>query len=509
LTIDGDFVLNSGGVADIEMAGIANGAAGDTDSSELAITGSATLNGALDITLDASLNYAPGSFTVLNAEGGITGSYAVNVDSSETFGLDISYDTTSTSVVVTIALNPLTIPSGLSSNNLSLLKYLRNQLGNPDPFAAVYQRIAYFQSAGGVGMERLGAALNMVQPAINATATFVSSNVQFDALNILTSRSSTWRFWEEIKQTKIAADISQLEGELLAAKNFRSCTPKKSTDRYAVWFTPFGDISHANSSIDAETPFHTYTGGGLVGVDCRLPYSGIIESAIGAARSSVVLSQNLGHQTVNYYFAALNSTYTIDHFYLEAGLLAAYDQLENRRYIHIIGIDSTASSSHNMWQLTPELSFGYLFRINSWGVEPFVTEDWAFNFEGKVVEHGAGDLDTSTNARNSSLLRSEIGFNLYKNCTFTSGGGALLFRATGAYVNQVPFSVGAMQVSFLQVGTGSFLVNSFSTTQNLGTAGAEIVYSANSGIFGSIQYDGEFGRGYSANELQLQVGCSF
>jgi hypothetical protein len=85
----------------------------------------------------------------------------------------------------------------------------------------------------------------------------------------------------------------------------------------------------------------------------------------------------------------------------------------------------------------------------------------------------------------------------------------LLFRATGAYVNKVPFNMGKMNVSFFQVGTGSFEVNSFTKTQNLGTAGVEFVYSATNGFFGSVQYDGEFGKGYSANELQLQLGYSF
>lgn len=243
-----------------------------------------------------------------------------------------------------------------------------------------------------------------------------------------------------------------------------------------------------------------------MGADICISDSGIIEAALGAARTSVVMSQ--GHQTVNYYFAALNGTYTIDNFYLEAGVMGSYDQINNRRDINFDDVNRTASSSHNMWQLTPQLSFGYLIWAASWGLEPFIAEDWVFNFEQKSIEHGAADFDISIDARNSSLLRSEIGLNIYKDYTFVNKS-VLLFRATGGYVNQAPFNMGKMTVDFYQTGIGSFEVNSLKKTQNLGTAGAEIVYGATNGLFGSVQYDGEFGRGYSANELQLQVGYSF
>ena len=277
-------------------------------------------------------------------------------------------------------------------------------------------------------------------------------------------------------------------------------------DRLAVWFNPFGDISHSSTAAGAEVPFHTYTGGGVMGVDACVSNCGIIETAVGAARTSIVMNQ--GHQTVNYYFVALNGTYTVDNFYLEAGVLGSYDQIENKRYINFIDINRTASSSHDMWQLTPQLSFGYLCWAASWGLEPFIAEDWVFNFEQQMTEYGAVDFDTSIAGRNSSLLRSEIGLNIYKDYTFTNKS-VLLFRATGAYVNKVPFSMGKMTVDFYQTDIASFEVNSFTKTQNLGTAGVEFVYGATNGMFGSLQYDGEFGKGYSANELQLQVGYSF
>ena len=51
--------------------------------------------------------------------------------------------------------------------------------------------------------------------------------------------------------------------------------------------------------------------------------------------------------------------------------------------------------------------------------------------------------------------------------------------------------------------------NFFFWWSKIGTVGAELVYGGPTGIFGSVQYNGEFGSGYSENELQLQIGYSF
>ena len=513
LTITETLTLDSGSIAYIPVTASSSG----TDASKLVVDGAASVNGSqVEIVLADSTDYSADTFTVLQA-GNISGTFSsITADYSNTYGITVTPFQLGSTVQFTITTDAPTLVVPLHGNAARVYDHIKD-FYTTSSLSPLFQKIFRLQllDPSGVLLEE---ALNMIQPARNAIATSVSSNTQFSAFNVISSRSATWRFWNALGQQKPQKEISLLEEELLVsnasqpfkkkALNSPSCVLNmgRPGDGYAVWFNPFGDISHVNTSAGAELPFHTYTGGGVLGTDICISNAGILEAAIGAARSSIVMNQ--GHQTVNYYLAALNGTYTIDNFFIEAGVMASYDQLENRRYINFLALNRTASSSHNMWQLTPQLSFGYLCWAASWGLEPFIAEDWVFNFEAKVAEHGAADLDSSIKARNSSLLRSAIGLNIYKDYTFTNKS-VLLFRATGAYVNKVPFNLGKMAVSFFQVETGSFEVISFTKTQNLGMAGVEFVYGATNGMFGSIQYDGEFGQGYSANELQLQVGYSF
>ena len=515
---DGPTTFYSGSLLYIAAEGLANGVRGDTKNARYLSPGETiTLlsDAIVDVVAAAGTNYSTGVFPFM--EGIISGTFStVNIDSSNTHGLEFDVIQGSSAISLLISVAAPTRPDHLSGNAAKLFDLLSPYYNEPG-LAALFQKIAYYIDTDLSG-RLLNEALKMIEPARNASATFASSNAQFSALNVLSSRSATWRFWNAIGQQQPQKEISLLEEELLVsnadqpfkkgALNAPSCVLNmgRPGDRLAVWFNPFGDISHSSTAAGAEVPFHTYTGGGVMGVDACVSNCGIIETAAGAARTSIVMNQ--GHQTVNYYFAALNGTYTVDNFYLEAGVLGSYDQIENKRYINFIDINRTASSSHDMWQLTPQLSFGYLCWAASWGLEPFIAEDWVFNFEQQMTEYGAVDFDTSIAGRNSSLLRSEIGLNIYKDYTFTNKS-VLLFRATGAYVNKVPFSMGKMRVDFYQTSIASFEVDSFNKTQNLGTAGVEFVYGATNGMFGSLQYDGEFGKGYSANELQVQVGYSF
>ena len=513
ITITGNLTLDTGSSLFIPVSGRVG-----TKASQIVVSGTADVIGsAMTIGFGADTDYSVGTKSIFTADS-MSGTFSsVILDDSLTHGLNITTAANAHGRTITIETARPSLPTPRTRNGRNVLSHLTDLYTVPS-LSPVFQKLALVDSIDPSGL-LLEELLSDIQPACSATATFASTNAQFDAISVLSARSAAWRFSNAKKSPQ--KEIAQLEDELLVS-NANQPFKKKAVqspscvlnmgrpgDRYAVWFNPFGEVTNASTAVGSEVSFDAYTGGGLVGMDACVYDAGLIEGAIGAARTSVALGSGAGHQTVNYYLAALNGTYTIDDFFIEVGVLGAYDQLESKRYINLPdAVGRTASGSHNMWQVTPQLSFGYLFWAASWGVEPFIAEDWVFNFESRNAEHGAAELDSSVAARNSSLLRSEVGVNFYNSYTFTNKA-VLLFRATGGYVNEVPFNMGKMNVSFFQVETGSFEVNSFTKAQNLGTAGVEFIYGATNGMFGSLQYDGEFGQGYSANELQLQVGYSF
>ena len=110
-------------------------------------------------------------------------------------------------------------------------------------------------------------------------------------------------------------------------------------------------------------------------------------------------------------------------------------------------------------------------------------------------------------SKTSSILRSEVGFNFYQewNACF----GTWILKETVGYINKQPFNVGAMNAAIVGA-PGSFTVTSFNDNQSLFTPGVEILYRSDEWrAMISLSYDGEFGSGYIANELQLRIGKYF
>jgi hypothetical protein len=57
--------------------------------------------------------------------------------------------------------------------------------------------------------------------------------------------------------------------------------------------------------------------------------------------------------------------------------------------------------------------------------------------------------------------------------------------------------------------TGEFGVDIFTQAQNLFTPGVEIFFEEKHQVFFSLVYEGEFGGGYTTNELLLRLGKAF
>ena len=205
-----------------------------------------------------------------------------------------------------------------------------------------------------------------------------------------------------------------------------------------------------------------------------------------------------GHQTVNYYIAVLDAALCLESFYTEIGVLGAYDQIESTRKAIVPGytpLTSPLTSTNQMWQVTPHIGCGFFYWGGEYSLEPFLLVDWVCNFENRIVEHGAGVMDMQINSWNSSLLRSEAGFNLYREWR-TVSSFLFLLKMNAAYVNKIPFGIGHMTAYLIPAG-GSFQVDSFTDCENLWTAGLELLCRENySGWFGAVEYRGEFGSGY-------------
>ena len=126
-------------------------------------------------------------------------------------------------------------------------------------------------------------------------------------------------------------------------------------------------------------------------------------------------------------------------------------------------------------------------------------------FENSYSEKGAEFLSMKINGRTSSILRSEAGVRFYQE--WVGEWGSCILKETLAYINKQPFSVGAMTAAVVGA-PATFTVSSFRHNQSLIAPGIEFLYRKKNTML-SLGYDGEFGSGYTSNEVQLRFGEYF
>ncbi|MEN9654844.1 MAG: hypothetical protein RL235_956 [Chlamydiota bacterium] len=171
----------------------------------------------------------------------------------------------------------------------------------------------------------------------------------------------------------------------------------------------------------------------------------------------------------------------------------------------------TSTSHLNGWLLLPHLEINSPWALkNGWCfIDPFLMLDWANNWQGGTTERGSSGFNLVLDHEYTSLLRSELGLRFMEKISFTSGRLVLIEK--GSYVRKDPFHAGP-STTFFVGSASSFGIDVFSNqTQNLGAVQFQIQWipCAVRDLFGSLSYQGVFGRRFASNELSCELGKNF
>ena len=252
--------------------------------------------------------------------------------------------------------------------------------------------------------------------------------------------------------------------------------------------------------------FDMTTAGVLIGFD-YMPDAGQVGAAIGFANSWIEDANNAGHSSVGSTTAAVYGTAYFGDGYVELGLLGAYNHYINNRHIFFTGFEGHARSSHGGVQIVPHAAGGYDFSF-SWGaVEPFAALDCAVLLQDGFLEHGADGMDMLQPGSTSEFLRAEIGVNIYESWMWS--WGACILKEKLSYLNRKGFGLGTISGVTIPGASQSFTVETFTDDQNLVSPALELFFRGKKDVFFSLEYEGEFGSGYSSNQITGKIGAFF
>lgn len=380
----------------------------------LDVTGTAVLDGTLEVFQTAGSYPSHGQYTIIQTTGGMSGAFA-SIASHTPIGFQISLEQTDTALLLLYNNNLLS----LSGNALRVANYL-NQY-------APMSTLDLFNNLTG---SALSDALNRVSPARNAFVGFANNQNAFSLFGLTSSHLDTLRLIDKVAP----------QNKFLSALMADSCgkirkLPGKSSS-YSTWISGFADFSQVSAS-DQNPSFGFTSQALLVGFDYRTPSSNLIGFSLGYLHSHLTDEHHTGRSTIQSGFISLYANLQKDAFYFEPALLGIYNADTNTRNISFSGFSASAHADLSSWQLAPHFEVGYDISKNWADIIPFASFDYALNWQRGYTETGAVPFNATQDSKMSSLLRAETGLKFIESFAFSSW--TLFVKEKASYIFEKPF----------------------------------------------------------------------
>lgn len=132
--------------------------------------------------------------------------------------------------------------------------------------------------------------------------------------------------------------------------------------------------------------------------------------------------------------------------------------------------------------------------------------DWVIQWDSSYQERNAGIINMAVQSQCSLFMRTELGMRTYQ--ILNPSWGLCVFKEVLSYVNKAPFNTTDYQAAIVGIGS-SFTFESVTQMQNLIRIGVQALIKAKNGIFGSLEYNGEYLSGCISNQGQATCGYFF
>lgn len=495
-------VLDAGSVTSIELNDLGL-------CSQIQVSGSASLNGSLQLSFDAGTNYHGGQIFTIVSAGSLSGNFSSLISNAISLPFRSIYTDTTFQIELYV---PSLGYAGISGNAAATANYL-NEISN----------LSFIDSQllvlGTLSATQLQNALDSISPSRNSFSTFSSQKTLFAIQRISSNRGSDQRLTKRMRKEKNFPDwvengpfkdqtlLVQSE-DVLEKEDFspQCFSEREKENEWGFWASRLGEMSHQKAQ-DQNPSFHLWTQGGILGLD-QQSSSLFIGGAAGYAHTHLSMDEETGKDQVDLYLAGIYGTGFVNQGYISFALWGAFDQFTNQRWVSYPGFNATATSEHNGWQLVPSIEGGYDWSF-SWGMlEPYFLLNVSCNFERGWEESGAAPFNMQQEGKTSAMLRLEGGLRSYQ--SWAGDWGRCFLKESVSYIFDKPYGTGTVNAAIVGASS-SFSVVSFTNAQNLFSPELEFFFQTQDDLFFSLNYEGEFSvaNTYQYTQLTGTVGFVF
>jgi autotransporter-associated beta strand protein len=480
LTVTRNFT-QTGGTYQVEA-----NAAGQSD--RVNITGTATVNGGTVQVLAASGSYANSTtYTILNATGGISGTYT-GVSSNFAFLTpSLTYDPNN--VFLTLALQGNAF-SGFGGNtvNQRAVGYALDQsyASATGDFATVVGALA------GLNTQQGPYALNQIsgQPYADFGTFNVANNALF--MNALGQQMALARGGAGSGQRQALAQACDVE----------ACD---AASPFSVWGSLLGGLGSVQGDGNSST-FTYNVGGAAAGIDYRLTPSVLIGLSAAYTNGTQWVDSFQGKGWSNTVSVAAYASFTQSAFYVDALAGYAYSNNQLQRQISIPNLQPrTANGSTGANQFLAQVEAGYAVPVYAPAaatVTPFARFQTSSINQAAFNEWGANSLSLNVAQQTTTSVRTTLGADL----AAVIGNVDLGLRL--GWLHEYANTARPVSAAFAGAPSASFTVYGATPQRDAAVIGFQASATvAEAQIF--LRYDGEIAAGSDNHTLNVGLRLSW
>jgi autotransporter-associated beta strand protein len=457
------------------------------------VTGQATLNGATVSAVFANGSYISKQYTILTANGGVSGVFApavVNINLPASLRTTLSYDADNAYLNLVLGF---AIPGGLNGNQQNVGNALTN----------------FFNTTGGIPMVYTSLSQGGLSQAAGETATG-SQQTTFDAMTqfmgLLTdpfmARSGNGAggtgatpFAEEADAANAyAASRSKSERDAYAAIYRKAPLAAPFVPSWSVWAAGYGgsQTTDGNAALGSNNTTSSIAGT-AVGADYRFSPFTLAGFALAGGGTNFAVN-GFGSGRSDLFQAGAYVRHVQGPAYISAALAYGWQDITTNRTVTIAGVDQLrAEFNANAYSGRVEGGYRFVSRfIGGVGLTPyaaaqFTTFDLPAYAEQAIV--GSNAFALAYGARDVTDSRSELGIRTDKSFAMTNSILTLRGRLAWAHDFNPDRSIGA---TFQALPGASFVVNGAAQASDsaLTTASAELKWT--NGWSAAATFEGEF-----------------
>ncbi|WP_422002082.1 autotransporter outer membrane beta-barrel domain-containing protein [Reyranella sp.] len=492
LTINGNFVQN-GGTYVVEA-----NAQGQSD--RVNVAGTATLNGANVQVLAATGTYATSTtYTILNATGGISGTYA-GVSSNFAFLTpSLTYDPNN--VFLTLALQGPAPFSGFGGNT-------------PNQRAVGTALDRSWATATGDFATVIGALANLntsqAAPALNAISG--QPYADFGTTNIASAALFMNTLGQQMAMARGGAARSGATGSgqrraLAEACDVAACD---GASPFSAWFSALGSLGFVQGDSNASTLTYN-VGGGAAGIDYRVDPRILVGLGLGYTHGTQWVNAFMGQGWSDSVSVAAYGSFTQAGFYADALAGYAYVGNQMQRQIQVPGLQArTANGSTGANQVLGQVETGY--RLGLWdaatSLTPFARFQASSTNQNGFSESGANALNLNVAQQTTNSLRTVLGASIASSLALGSERFLSLALRLG-WQHEYADTARPITAAFTGAPTAAFTVYGATPTRDSAIVGFSATTSIAQATDVYLRYDGELAVGTDNHALTAGLRLSW